>query len=115
MEELEVGAEQLVIEATDFGIRRADKTFEIPRPDATDARLGRRRRWQAEIGGGASWFGKPAVVTAAVLAIAFAKVWMVMLTFMEVRTAPIALKVLATVWLIAVLGVLLAIYAGVFA
>lgn len=70
--------------------------------------------FSAEIGGGASWFGKPAVVTAAVLAIAFAKVWMVMFTFMEVRTAPIALKVLATVWLIAVLGVLLAIYAGVF-
>jgi hypothetical protein len=70
--------------------------------------------FSAEVGGGASWFGKPAVVTAAVLGIAFAKAWMVMMTFMEVRTAPLALRALATVWLVAALSVLLAVYGGMF-
>jgi hypothetical protein len=70
--------------------------------------------FSAEVGGGASWLGSPAVVTAAVLGIAFAKAWMVMFTFMEVRGAPLALRVLATVWLVAALGVLLGIYGGMF-
>lgn len=71
--------------------------------------------FSTEIGGGASWFGSPAVVTAAVLAIAFAKVTVVMFTFMELRGAPLVLRLLAAGWLAVVLGVLLAAYAGVFA
>lgn len=71
--------------------------------------------FSTEIGGGASWFGSPAVVTATVLAIAFVKVGFVMFAFMEVRGAPLALRLLATGWLAIVLGVLLAIYAGAFA
>ena len=63
--------------------------------------------------GGASWFGSAAVVTVAVLGIAFVKVWLVMFTFMEVRGAPLGLRVLATGWLVVALAVLLAIYAGV--
>ena len=71
--------------------------------------------FSAEIGGGegAPSLGSRAAVTVAVLGFAFVKVWLVMFTFMETRTAPIALRVLATGWLAAALGVLLAIYAGV--
>lgn len=68
--------------------------------------------FSTEIGGGASWFGSPAVVTVTVLAIAFAKAWMVMFTFMELRGAPPALRLLASAWLATALGVLLAIYFG---
>lgn len=69
--------------------------------------------FSTEIGGGASWFGSAAVVTVTVFAIAFAKVWMVMFTFMELRGAPLALRLLASVWLAGALAVLLAIYFGV--
>lgn len=71
--------------------------------------------FSTEIGGGASWFGAPAIVTLAVLCIAFAKVAVVMFAFMELRTAPLMLRLLAAGWLSVVLGVLLASYAGLFA
>jgi len=63
--------------------------------------------------GGVARLGSTAAVTAAVLAIAFIKVWMVMFNFMDVRGAPFALRALCTAWLAIVLGILLAIYAGV--
>lgn len=65
--------------------------------------------------GGGSWLGSPAAVTVAVLGIAFAKVWLVMMTFMEVRGAPVALRVLVNLWLVGALGVLLAVYSGLLA
>jgi hypothetical protein len=61
--------------------------------------------------GGAGAAGR-AAVTAAVLAIAFAKAWVVMFAYMDVRGAPFALRALATTWLAVALGVLLAAYAG---
>ena len=54
-----------------------------------------------------------AAVTVAVLAIAFVKAGVVMFTYMDVRGAPWALRVLCTAWLAVVLAVLLAAYAGV--
>jgi hypothetical protein len=57
--------------------------------------------------------GQGAVATVAVLAIAFAKIWLVMANFMEVRGAPLALRLLAAGWLTAVLCLLIAIYAGI--
>jgi hypothetical protein len=51
---------------------------------------------------------------AAVLAIAFAKAWMVMFNYMEVRGAPVALRILSTAWLAVVLAILIAAYSGAF-
>ena len=51
-------------------------------------------------------------VTVIVLSIAFAKVAVVMFAFMEVRGAPLALRLLCTVWLLVVLSVLLSLYFG---
>ena len=48
-----------------------------------------------------------------VLGIAFAKVGLVMHTFMELHHAPLPLRLVCLLWLIAVLAVLLATYAGV--
>ena len=69
----------------------------------------------AAIGGviGAAWITSPVAITAAVLTIAFVKAWMVMFTYMDVRGAPFALRVLCTGWIAVVLAVLLAIYAGI--
>ncbi len=53
-----------------------------------------------------------AAVGVAVLAIAFAKAWLVMFTFMDLARAPLALRVIACVWLACALGTLLAIHAG---
>ncbi len=64
--------------------------------------------------GGAHGFaaaGHGAAATFAVLGIAFAKVWLVMSNFMDVRGAPRALKIVCAVWLLAVLAILLAVYA----
>ncbi|MCB2060159.1 MAG: cytochrome C oxidase subunit IV family protein [Novosphingobium sp.] len=68
----------------------------------------------SQIGGssGVAWIGSPAAVTVAVLSIALAKVWMVMFTYMDVRGAPLALRVLVTAWVAIVLTALLAIYFG---
>ena len=66
--------------------------------------------------GGAHGFaatGHGAVATFAVLVIAFAKVWLVMFNFMDVRGAPRALKLLCGAWLVLVLAILLSVYAGV--
>lgn len=60
-----------------------------------------------------NFLGSPAASTTAVLGVAFAKMWVVMFNYMEVRNAPIALRLLCTGWLAVVLGGLLAIYAGV--
>jgi hypothetical protein len=63
--------------------------------------------------GGAHGFaatGHGAVATFAVLGIAFAKVWLVMSHFMDVRRAPRALKIICAIWLLAVLAILLAVY-----
>lgn len=49
----------------------------------------------------------------AVLAIAFAKAWLVMFGFMEVARAPSTLKIIACVWLAGALGILLAVHGGV--
>jgi hypothetical protein len=54
-----------------------------------------------------------ATVTAIVLTIAFAKVAVVMFVFMEVHGAPVDLRLLCTLWLAGVLGVLLALYFGI--
>lgn len=59
--------------------------------------------------------GSPFAVTATVLGIALAKAGVVMFAFMEVRGAPLALRLLCTVWLAAVFAALLATYAGAFA
>ena len=71
----------------------------------------------SQIGGseGVEWIGSPAAVTITVLSIAFAKVWMVMFTYMDVRAAPLVLRVLVTGWVVAVLGGLLAVYFGLVA
>lgn len=50
----------------------------------------------------------------AVLAIAFAKAWLVMREFMELRGAPLALRLFATGWIVAALAILLSILAGAF-
>jgi cytochrome c oxidase subunit 4 len=66
--------------------------------------------------GGAHGFasaGQGAAATVAVLGIAFAKVWLVMSHFMDVRGAPRALKIICAVWLLAVLTILLAVYARI--
>lgn len=54
-----------------------------------------------------------AAATVAVLVIAFAKIGLVMSHFMDVRGAPIALKLLCAAWLAIVLALLLAAYAGI--
>lgn len=58
--------------------------------------------------------GSGAGVGYAVLGIAFAKAWLVMFAFMDLRHAPRALQVIACVWLAGALGVLLAVHAGAF-
>lgn len=59
------------------------------------------------------WIGSAAAVTVIVLCIAYAKVAVVMFTFMEVRAAPIVLRLLCAAWLAVVLTGLLAVYFGV--
>ena len=54
------------------------------------------------------------LVTALVLAIACGKVAAVMFAYMNVQGAPRALKLLCTIWLLSVFGVLMAIYLGHF-
>ncbi len=49
---------------------------------------------------------------AAVLAIAFAKAGLVMFIFMDLARAPLALRLVALIWLAVVLGILVAIHAG---
>lgn len=66
--------------------------------------------------GGAHGFastGHGAEATFAVLGIAFAKVWLVMSHFMDVRGAPRALKIICAVWLLIVLAILIAVYARI--
>jgi hypothetical protein len=65
--------------------------------------------------GGAHGFvstGHGAEATFVVLAIAFAKVWLVMANFMDVRGAPRALKLVCLAWLLIVLAMLLSVYTG---
>jgi hypothetical protein len=71
----------------------------------------------AEIGGPdpAIPLASAAAVTVAVLCIAFAKVAVVIFAFMEVRGAPMLLRLLCAAWLCGVLGTLLALYFGLFA
>ncbi|MEO6717604.1 MAG: cytochrome C oxidase subunit IV family protein [Novosphingobium sp.] len=70
--------------------------------------------FSSQIGGagGAARLGSAALVSVLVLGIAFAKAAMVMFTFMDLRRAPLALRMAAVVWLAAALGALLAIYFG---
>ncbi len=63
--------------------------------------------------GGLGLAAGPTAVTLVVLGIAFAKVGLVMHTFMELHHAPLPLRLVCLLWLIAVLAVLLATYAGV--
>lgn len=63
-------------------------------------------------GPGGRWLG-PTGVSAAVLAFAFAKAGVVMFEFMELRRAPLVLKVICALWLAVALGALLAILGGV--
>ncbi len=66
--------------------------------------------------GGAHGFastGHGAEATIAVLAIAFGKVWLVMSNFMDVRGAPLALRLVCGGWLAIVLALLLSAYAGI--
>lgn len=71
----------------------------------------------AEIGGPDPGILLPgaAAVSVTVLCIAFAKVAVVIFTFMEVRGAPVVLRLLCAAWLCAVLGTLLALYFDLFA
>lgn len=65
--------------------------------------------------GGPSGIGmrfSPSAVTFAVLGIAFAKVGVVMHTFMDVRDAPLALRLACLLWLAGVLATLIAVYSG---
>lgn len=62
--------------------------------------------------GGVARIGSAALVSVLVLGIAFAKAAMVMFTFMDLARAPLALRVIAAVWLVGALGALLAIYFG---
>ena len=68
----------------------------------------------SRIGGaeGLARLGSAAAISFAVLAIAFAKAWIVMFEFMELRRAPAALRLLTTVWLLLALCGLLAIHSG---
>lgn len=59
------------------------------------------------------WIGSAAAVTTAVLCIAMAKVAVVIFTFMEVSGAPVALRIIAGVWLGVVLAGLLVVYFGI--
>ena len=61
-----------------------------------------------------AWLGSAAAITVAVLAIAFAKAALVMFEFMELRTAPPALRALACIWLVLTFAVLLACHFGLF-
>jgi len=63
--------------------------------------------------GGVARIGSAALVSLVVLAIAFGKCAMVMFTFMDLRSAPLALRAIACVWLVVALAVLLAIYFGI--
>jgi len=54
-----------------------------------------------------------AAVTTIVLSIAFAKVAVVIFTFMEVRGAPAVLRTVCAFWLVGVLALLLALYFGI--
>jgi hypothetical protein len=58
--------------------------------------------------------GGGVLATVTVLAIAFGKVAAVMFTYMDVRGAPLALKLLCALWLIIVLTVLVSVYLGAF-
>jgi hypothetical protein len=49
-------------------------------------------------------------ITAAVIAFALVKARFIMREFMEVRTAPLAIKLLTDVWLVAVFAILMTIY-----
>ena len=51
---------------------------------------------------------------AAVLGIAFAKAGVVMFVFMDLARAPLALRLVATVWLVCAVGALVAIHSGLF-
>lgn len=63
-------------------------------------------------GPGGKWLG-PLAISAAVLALAFLKAWVVMFEFMELRRAPTALKLICLLWLVLALGALLAILGGI--
>jgi caa(3)-type oxidase subunit IV len=71
----------------------------------------------SQIGGasGAARLGSGALATCAVLGIAFAKCWLVMSEFMELRGAPRWLRLAAAIWLTVALCLLIAIYGGLFA
>lgn len=55
-----------------------------------------------------------AAASAAILALAFAKAGLVMFLFMDLRRAPLALRLLATGWLVLALAGLLAVHSGAF-
>lgn len=61
-----------------------------------------------------AWLGSAAAITVAVLAIAFAKAALVMFEFMELRAAPVGLRVLACIWLVLTFAALLACHFGLF-
>jgi cytochrome c oxidase subunit IV len=54
--------------------------------------------------------GRQTGLTAAVLVIAFMKVRLIVLHFMEVRDAPRALRLILEAWIVLVLGLLLGLY-----
>jgi heme/copper-type cytochrome/quinol oxidase subunit 4 len=60
------------------------------------------------------WLSKdafsPMVGTVAIIVVAALKIRFVVLYFMEVRTAPISLRVVTEVWLLAVTGLILGMY-----
>jgi hypothetical protein len=69
----------------------------------------------SQIGGAGGWgmAAGTSAVTAAVLGIAFAKVGVVMSSFMDVRHAPVALRLICATWLTLVFGIMLLAYGGV--
>jgi heme/copper-type cytochrome/quinol oxidase subunit 4 len=52
----------------------------------------------------------PEVATVAIMLIAAIKVWLVMSHFMEVRRAPLALRLVCDGWLLAVTALILTVY-----
>jgi heme/copper-type cytochrome/quinol oxidase subunit 4 len=60
---------------------------------------------------GASWLRGPVVAATVVVVLAFIKVRIVILDFMEVRTAPPALRLLLEVWVVAACGAIVAVVA----
>jgi Prokaryotic Cytochrome C oxidase subunit IV len=55
-------------------------------------------------------FSSVRLASSAVIVVAFVKVRFVILEFMEIRTAPLFMRIIAETWLVVICGALLALY-----